>query len=266
MSDTMRLDVAIVQRGLAPSREKAHAYIKAGAVYLNGKEIKKAGHAVAEHDIIQVNTQETYVSRGGYKLEKALAHFSLQLTDLTCLDVGASTGGFTDCMLQHGAKKVYAVDSGKDQLAQRFIADPRVISLEQTNFRYITEKELPEAPAFASVDVSFISLRLILPVLHRFLAQNGGAVCLIKPQFEAGRQDVGKKGVVKNPRVHERVIAEVIDCATQLGFSVSGLTFSPIRGPEGNIEYLLLLHKFTQPIHQALPDIAQTVQLAADSI
>ena len=257
-----RIDALMVSLGVAPSREKAKEMIKSGNVYLNGKVVSKAGLLASDCDIIEYKGEsERYVSRGGLKLEKAVDVFKLDLSGYLCIDIGASTGGFTDCMLQNGAKKVYAVDSGSGQLSPKLKFDHRVIDLEKTNFRYITEKEIPERADFASADVSFISLKYILPALSPLLKDGGSAVCLIKPQFEAGRENVGKKGVVKDPRVHIKVIKNVCSYAVQAGFSVSALDFSPVKGPEGNIEYLVYLKKAEVQTPSA-PDIAGVVGAA----
>lgn len=243
-----RLDLAVFERGHTESREKAKALIMAGAVYVNGQKQLKAGTTVTEEDVIEVRGEKMpYVSRGGFKLEKAMSEFGLTLTGKVCMDIGASTGGFTDCMLQNGAVKVYAIDVGYGQLAWKLRTDERVVNLERTNFRYVTEEQVPEPVDFASVDVSFISLRIILPVLRERLRDGGQAVCLIKPQFEAGRENVGKKGVVRDPKVHEDVIETITTFALENGFSLLGLTFSPIKGPEGNIEYLMYVEKAEQP-------------------
>ena len=244
MSQKMRLDQAVLARGLAESREKAKAYIMAGVVYVNNQKADKAGMNVSDADAIEVRANPLqYVSRGGLKLEKAMRDFGLSLRDKICADIGASTGGFTDCMLQNGARKVYAVDVGYGQLAWKLRTDERVVNLERTNFRYVTREQIPEPLAFASVDVSFISLTIILPVLYELMETGGEAVCLIKPQFEAGREKVGKKGVVRDPAVHLEVVEKVTVFACTLGFSVLHLTYSPIKGPEGNIEYLCHLIK-----------------------
>ena len=249
----------MVSLGVAPSREKAKEMIKSGNVYLNGKVVSKAGLLANDCDIIEYKGEsERYVSRGGLKLEKAVDVFKLDLSGYLCIDIGASTGGF---MLQNGAKKVYAVDSGSGQLSPKLKSDPRVVDLEKTNFRYITEKEIPERADFASADVSFISLKYIIPALSPLLKDGGSAVCLIKPQFEAGRENVGKKGVVKDPRVHIKVIENVCSYAVQAGFSVSALDFSPVKGPEGNIEYLVYLKK-DEVQSVSAPDVAGVVSAA----
>lgn len=234
-----RLDVLLVQRNLAPSREKAKALIMSGIVYVNGQKEDKAGASFPEEALVEVrgNTLR-YVSRGGLKLEKAVAEFGVSPEEKICMDVGASTGGFTDCMLQNGAEKVYAVDVGHGQLDWKLRNDSRVICLEKTNIRYATREQVPDAPALASIDVSFISLSKVLPAVRRLMAPGGEVVALIKPQFEAGREKVGKHGVVRDPAVHREVISACVRYAEENGFSVHGLTYSPIRGPEGNIEYL----------------------------
>lgn len=244
MSDKMRLDVAVFERGLAETREKAKALIMAGSVYLNGQKALKGGAAVKATDIIEVRgAVNPYVSRGGLKLHKAVQNFGLSLEGCVCMDIGASTGGFTDCMLSNGAAKVYAIDVGYGQLAWKLRCDERVVNMERTNFRYVTHEQIPEQVDFASVDVSFISLRKILPVMRELLRDGGRAVCLIKPQFEAGRENVGKKGVVRDRAVHESVVASITEFAVESGFNVCNVDFSPIKGPEGNIEYLMLVEK-----------------------
>ncbi len=244
MSEKNRLDAEIFRRGLVPSRERGRALIMAGQVYVGGCKALKAGQTVKETDIIEVRENiNPFVSRGGLKLQKAMKEFPIDLSGTVCIDVGASTGGFTDCMLQSGAFKVYAVDVGYGQLAWKLRTDERVVNLERTNFRHCTEEQIPEKVDFASVDVSFISLKIILPVLRGFLKDEATAVCLIKPQFEAGRENVGKKGVVRDIRVHEYVVRDITSFAADNGFFVEGLSFSPIKGPEGNIEYLMYIRK-----------------------
>ena len=247
-SNKLRLDIALVERGLAPSREKAKAIIMSGIVYVNNQKSDKAGKDVKEDDIIEVrgNTLK-YVSRGGLKLEKAMQCFPIELEGKICMDVGASTGGFTDCMLMNGAAKVYSIDVGYGQLAWKLRTDERVVNLERTNFRYLTKEQVEDAIDFSSVDVSFISLKHILPNLSNLLKNDGQAVCLIKPQFEAGREKVGKKGVVSDLSTHYEVVENVIELALANGFSVKGLDFSPVKGPEGNIEYLIYLVKDNEP-------------------
>ncbi len=249
MQKKTRLDVAVFEQGYAPSREKAKALIMAGIVYVNNQKVDKAGFELKEGDVLEVRGKTLqYVSRGGLKLEKAMQEFPITLEGKVCMDVGASTGGFTDCMLQNGAVKVYSVDVGYGQLAWKLRIDERVVNLERTNFRYATREQIPDEIDFASVDVSFISLKHILPNLNTLLAPDGQAVCLIKPQFEAGKEKVGKKGVVRDLNVHLEVVENVINLAVENGFSVMGLQFSPIKGPEGNIEYLIYLNKSANPI------------------
>ncbi|WP_294834609.1 TlyA family RNA methyltransferase [uncultured Eubacterium sp.] len=249
MQKKTRLDVAVFEQGYAPSREKAKAIIMAGIVYVNNQKVDKAGFELKEGDVLEVRGKTLqYVSRGGLKLEKAMQEFPITLEGKVCMDVGASTGGFTDCMLQNGAVKVYSVDVGYGQLAWKLRTDERVVNLERTNFRYATREQIPDEVDFASVDVSFISLKHILPNLNTLLASDGQAVCLIKPQFEAGKEKVGKKGVVRDLNVHLEVVENVINLALENGFSVMGLQFSPIKGPEGNIEYLIYLNKSQEPV------------------
>ena len=243
-----RLDQAVFSKGYAESREKAKALIMAGVVYVNNQRADKPGMAVKPDDSIEVRENPLkYVSRGGLKLEKAMQAFNIELSNAVCADIGASTGGFTDCMLQNGAAKVYSVDVGYGQLAWKLRTDTRVVNLERTNFRYVTSKDIPEPLQFASVDVSFISLKLILPVLNTLMLNGSRAVCLIKPQFEAGKENVGKKGVVRDPLIHIEVINKIINTAVENGFSVLGLDFSPVKGPEGNIEYLIYIEKCNNP-------------------
>lgn len=249
MAKKVRLDVAVYEKGYAPSREKAKAIIMAGQVYVNNQKVDKAGTEIKEDDLLEVRGKTLqYVSRGGLKLEKAMQNFPIDLKGKICMDVGASTGGFTDCMLQNGAIKVYSVDVGYGQLAWKLRCDERVVNLERTNFRYVMNEEIKDKIDFASVDVSFISLKHIFPNLHKFLSENGTAVCLIKPQFEAGKDKVGKKGVVRDKSVHLEVVNKIIELAVENGFSVEGLQFSPIKGPEGNIEYLIYLVKSDNPL------------------
>ena len=239
-----RLDVLLVERGLQESRQRAQAAIMSGEVFVAGQRVDKPGTAVAEDAEVEVRGATlAYVSRGGLKLEKAMATFPIDLTGAVCADIGASTGGFTDCMLQNGAARVYAVDVGYGQLAWKLRSDPRVVCLERTNARYLTSEQIPEPLDFASIDVSFISLKLIFPALHGLLKENGHVACLIKPQFEAGREKVGKKGVVRDPKVHLEVLEHFLEHAKESNFTVLGITYSPIRGPEGNIEYLGYLEK-----------------------
>ena len=255
-----RLDVLLVQKGLAPSREKAKTMIMEGNVFVDNQREDKAGTFFDPSVNIEIHGNTLrYVSRGGLKLEKAMAQFGITLDDKVCMDIGASTGGFTDCMLQNGAKKVYAVDVGYGQFAWKLRQDPRVVCMEKTNIRYVTPQDIDDVLDFASVDVSFISLKHILPNLNKFLKDDGSAVCLIKPQFEAGREKVGKKGVVSDPATHLEVCEKVIGLAVENGFSVAGLDFSPIKGPEGNIEYLIYLLKSNEPVVYENVDAKQLV-------
>lgn len=240
-----RLDVLLVKKGLSESREKAKVVIMAGNVFVNGQREDKAGTTFDEEKA-QIEVRGAvlkYVSRGGLKLEKAMDQFGVLVTDKVCMDIGASTGGFTDCMLQNGAVKVYSVDVGHGQLAWKLRSDERVVCMEKTNFRYLTRKDIADDIEFASVDVSFISLTKILLPARKLLVDNGKMVCLIKPQFEAGKDKVGKKGVVREPEIHEEVIEKVFDFADILGFHILNLDYSPIKGPEGNIEYLIYIEK-----------------------
>lgn len=252
MSNKTRLDVLLVERGLEQTRQRAQAMIMSGLVFVDGQRVDKAGTAIPNDAQVEVrgNTLR-YVSRGGLKLEKAMTTFGLRLDGCICADIGASTGGFTDCMLQNGATKVYAVDVGYGQLDWKLRSDARVVCMERTNARYLTHEQLPDELDFASVDVSFISLKLILPALAGLLKPDGHAVCLVKPQFEAGREKVGKKGVVRDPAVHLEVLEHFLEHAKESHFTVLGLTYSPIRGPEGNIEYLGYLSRAEEepPVH-----------------
>ncbi|MBR4573526.1 MAG: TlyA family RNA methyltransferase [Lachnospiraceae bacterium] len=266
-----RLDVLLVNRALVQSRERAKAVIMSGNVFVNGQREDKPGAAFDEDAKIEVRGETLrYVSRGGLKLEKAVEEFGLDMTGKTCMDIGSSTGGFTDCMLQNGAVKVYAIDSGRGQLAWKLRNDERVICMERTNFRYVTGDDISDPVDFASADVSFISLDKILPVAYPLLGKKAMMVCLIKPQFEAGRQQVGKKGVVRDKNVHVEVIGKITEVAKECGFIPEGLTYSPIKGPEGNIEYLLLLEKdSTDPDagnRENMPDIKITVDTAFERL
>jgi len=244
-----RLDVLLVKRNLAPSREKAKAIIMSGIVYVEGQKEDKAGAMFAGSAAIEVRgTALKYVSRGGLKLEKAIAHFGIRLAGKICLDIGSSTGGFTDCMLQNGAVKVYAVDVGHGQLDWKLRNDPRVVCMERKNIRYVTTDQIADLAAFASIDVSFISLTKVLGPVKALLAADGQIVCLIKPQFEAGREKVGKKGVVREKSTHLDVIETVMGFAVKQGFEILNLEYSPIKGPEGNIEYLLHLQNHPEGI------------------
>ena len=254
-----RLDVLLVSQGLAASREKAKAIIMSGNVLVNGQREDKAGTMIdVKAEITVKGGQLKYVSRGGLKLEKAMSHFDLTLEGKVCMDVGASTGGFTDCMLQNGAVKVYSVDVGHGQLDWKLRSDPRVVCMEKTNIRYVTQEQIEEPAAFVSIDVSFISLTKVLPPVRELMTEDGEIVCLIKPQFEAGREKVGKKGVVRDPKVHEEVIEKVIDFAATVGLESRELEFSPIKGPEGNIEYLL--HILKRPDAASVEPFAGNVQ------
>ncbi len=259
MSNKTRLDVLLTERGLLDSRQKAQATIMSGIVFVNGQRVDKVGTAVANDAQIEIRGATLqYVSRGGLKLEKAMQTFPLTLEGKICADIGASTGGFTDCMLQNGAKKVYAVDVGYGQLDWKLRNDPRVVCMERTNARYLTHEQIPEELDFASIDVSFISLKLIFPALYGLLREGGEIACLIKPQFEAGREKVGKKGVVRDPTVHLEVLEHFLIYAKENNFTVLGITYSPIRGPEGNIEYLGFLRKSEEP--DAAVDLSAIVE------
>ena len=256
MSAKKRLDLLLVERGFFESRHKAQAVIMSGSVFVEGQRSDKPGTPVSPDAKIEVRGHALpYVSRGGLKLEKAMKTFPLMLKGKICADIGASTGGFTDCMLQNGAKKVYAVDVGYGQLDWKLRNDPRVVCLERTNARYLSREQIPDELDFASIDVSFISLKLIFPALYDLLKDEGEIACLIKPQFEAGREKVGKKGVVRDPAVHLEVLEQFLIHAKENNFTVLGVTYSPIRGPEGNIEYLGYLRK------EKLP--AEPIDLAA---
>lgn len=256
-----RLDVLLVKQGFVPSREKAKTVIMAGQVFVNNQREDKAGSTFDETKVtieVRGNTLK-YVSRGGLKLEKAMTEFPIVLDGKSCMDIGASTGGFTDCMLQNGAKKVYSIDVGHGQLDWKLRQDERVVCMEKTNFRYVTKEQVPEPIDFASVDVSFISLEKILPPAYELLIPEGEMVCLIKPQFEAGREKVGKKGVVTDKKVHKEVIENVIRFATSIQFEVLGLSFSPIKGPEGNIEYLLHIRKKSEVVEMKDWSVVDTI-------
>lgn len=243
-----RLDVLLVKRGLAESREKAKAVIMAGEVFVNNQREDKAGQTFPVTAAIEVRGKKMkYVSRGGYKLEKAMESFPIVLNDCVCMDVGSSTGGFTDCMLQNGARFVYAIDVGTNQLAWKLRQDERVRSMEKTNIRYVTPEDIGEAVDFVSIDVAFISLTKVLTPVKELMKEGAQMVCLIKPQFEAGREKVGKKGVVRDPAVHVEVVRKIFDFCLENGFDVLNLDYSPIKGPEGNIEYLIHLRKSDDP-------------------
>lgn len=266
-----RLDVMLVERGLAESREKAKAIIMSGIVYVDGEKEDKAGSNFPETANIEVRGKTLkYVSRGGLKLEKAMEVFPIELDGKVCMDVGSSTGGFTDCMLQNGAVKVYSVDVGYGQLAWKLRQDERVVVMEKTNIRYVKPEDIEELVDFASVDVSFISLSKVLPPLRDLLKDEAEVVCLIKPQFEAGREKVGKKGVVRDKAVHVEVIENVLGYAEEAGFNVLGLDFSPVKGPEGNIEYLMHIKKDSEitPWLETLGDnaIKEIVELSHSTL
>lgn len=257
---SVRLDVYLTEHGFADSRQKAQAMIMSGIVFVDNQKADKAGTPVKDGQSVEVRGDTLkYVSRGGLKLEKAMNSFKLSLDNMVCADIGASTGGFTDCMLQNGARLVYAIDVGYGQLSWKLRTDERVKNLERTNFRYVTREQIPDELDFASVDVSFISLKKILPVMRELMRDNAQAVCLIKPQFEAGRENVGKKGVVRDKSVHESVVNDIVSFALNNGFSVHGLDFSPVKGPQGNIEYLVLLQKAEDTQNDCGVDIADLV-------
>lgn len=258
-----RLDVLLVNRGLAPSRVKAKTMIMEGNVFVENQREDKAGAAFdTEVEITVKGNTLKYVSRGGLKLEKAMTHFGITLEGKVCMDIGASTGGFTDCMLQNGAVKVYSVDVGYGQFAWKLRQDPRVVCMEKTNIRYVTPADIDDVLDFASVDVSFISLTKVLIPARELLRDGGEMVCLIKPQFEAGREKVGKKGVVRDKAVHEEVVERIIEFASQNGFFVKNLEYSPIKGPEGNIEYLVYIRKDETGGVDAAVDIEAVVDAA----
>ena len=261
----VRLDQLVYDLGLTESRERAKTTIMAGLVYVNGQKADKPGTQVSPEAKVEVRGEALpYVSRGGFKLEKALKVFPVVPAGMTCIDCGASTGGFTDVLLKNGAQKVYAVDVGYGQLAWSLRNDPRVVSMERTNVRYLTAEQIPEQMDLAVMDLSFISIRLILPAILPLLKDDAQVVCLIKPQFEAGREEVGKKGVVRDPKVHLEVLERFLEFVPTAGYSVMGLDFSPIKGPEGNIEYLGYLRK---GVHEAaLPDPAEIVRRSHENL
>ena len=264
-----RLDVILVNRGLAPSREKAKALIMAGSVYVKGQREDKAGTLVNTEDAIEVKGKKLkYVSRGGLKLEKAVEVWKPDIEGKICMDVGASTGGFTDCMLQNGAKKVYAIDVGTNQLAYSLRQDERVVCMEKTNIRYVTEDDISEKADFVTIDVAFISLKKVLEPVYKLMHEDSTIVCLIKPQFEAGREKVGKKGVVRDPAVQKEVIEMVISYAKSISFGVRHLEFSPIKGPEGNIEYLVHLVRLPDGVteEETNVDVDAVVKSAHDTL
>ncbi|MDY3618856.1 TlyA family RNA methyltransferase [Agathobaculum sp.] len=255
-----RLDVVLFERGLTPSRERAKTTIMAGLVYVNGQKADKAGMTVPEDAEIEVRDMgKAFVSRGGHKIEKALDYFAIDPAGLVVMDVGASTGGFTDCLLRRGAIKVYSIDVGYGQLAWSLRQDPRVVCMERTNIRYVTPEQLEETPSLCVIDVSFISLKLVLPVIAELLTDDGCVACLIKPQFEAGKGKVGKKGVVREPEIHTEVLEAFLQNAHDAGFAVKDITYSPIKGPEGNIEFLGYLTKLGS---DAVLDLTEIVRQA----
>lgn len=265
MKHKERLDLLLVEKGLCESRSRAQAVIMSGEVYVNGQKSDKPGTPTDVEAEIEVRGNACpYVSRGGLKLEKALRDFGVSPAGLTCLDSGASTGGFTDCLLQNGAKKVFAIDVGYGQLAWSIRTDPRVVCMERTNIRYVTPEQLGEPVQLAVIDVSFISLRIVLPAVKALLSENGQIVCLIKPQFEAGKENVGKKGVVRDPAVHKAVLDGFLNLTAQMNMTVRNLTFSPVKGPEGNIEFLG--HLSVLPEGEITPDTAALVAAAHEKL
>lgn len=267
MTEKQRLDAELVSRGIIQSRERAKAEIMAGKVYVNGQKADKAGELVTPADNIEFRGEQLkYVSRGGLKLEKAMELYGFRLDGKVCMDVGASTGGFTDCMLQSGASKVYSVDVGYGQLAWNLRQSEKVVNLERTNIRYITKEQVPDTVDFVSIDVSFISLGLVIPVLPPLLADDAMMVCLVKPQFEAGREKVGKHGVVRDPATHIEVLERVVGFAKKSGFGIVGIEFSPIKGPQGNIEYLMVLSRSKPELDISGDDIRKLVESSHDEL
>ena len=265
MKHKQRLDLLMTERGLCDSRSRAQALIMSGAVFVDGQKCDKAGTPVADDAAVEVRGETCpFVSRGGLKLEKALREFGVDPTGYVCSDSGASTGGFTDCLLQKGAKKVFAIDVGYGQLAWALRTDPRVVCMERTNIRYVTPEDLGEPLDLSVVDVSFISLQLVLPAVQKLLKPTGQVLCLIKPQFEAGKDKVGKKGVVREKSTHVEVLEQFLGLADELGFTVRNLTFSPVKGPEGNIEFLG--HLSMQPADVERPDVAALVDAAHETL
>ena len=267
MTEKQRLDAELVSRGIIQSRERAKAEIMAGKVYVNGQKADKAGELVTPADNIEFRGEQLkYVSRGGLKLEKAMELYGFRLDGKVCMDVGASTGGFTDCMLQSGASKVYSVDVGYGQLAWNLRQSEKVVNLERTNIRYITKEQVPDTVDFVSIDVSFISLGLVIPVLPPLLADDAMMVCLVKPQFEAGREKVGKHGVVRDPATHIEVLERAVGFAKKSGFGIVGIEFSPIKGPQGNIEYLMVLSRSKPELYISGDDIRKLVESSHDEL
>lgn len=260
-----RLDVLLVEQGYADSRAKAQAIIMSGMVYVDGQKADKPGISYGETVVLEVRGAACpYVSRGGLKLEKALRDFGISPINYVCSDSGASTGGFTDCLLQKGARKVFAIDVGYGQLDWKIRSDPRVVVMERTNVRYVTPEHLGEPLDLSVIDVSFISLRIVLPVVKTFLKTTGQVVCLIKPQFEAGKDKVGKKGVVREPEIHKEVLDNFVELTKETGFKILGLTFSPVKGPEGNIEFLA--HLTLDDVEGFIPDTAAVVDAAHQTL
>ncbi len=267
MTEKQRLDSELVSRGIIQSREQAKAAIMAGQIYVNGQKADKAGEPVTSADKIEFRGENLkYVSRGGLKLEKAMELYNFKLSDKICMDVGASTGGFTDCMLQNGAAKVYSIDVGYGQLAWKLRQDERVVNLERTNVRYITKEQIFDPIDFVSIDVSFISLGLVIPAIVQFLSDDAMMVCLVKPQFEAGKDKVGKHGVVKDPSTHIEVLERAVGFAKNSGFGIVGLEFSPIKGPQGNIEYLMVLTKKEPELSVSSEDIKGLVAFSHNEL
>ena len=267
MTEKQRLDAELVSRGIIQSRERAKAEIMAGKVYVNGQKADKAGELVTPADNIEFRGEQLkYVSRGGLKLEKAMELYGFRLDGKVCMDVGASTGGFTDCMLQSGASKVYSVDVGYGQLAWNLRQSEKVVNLERTNIRYVTKEQVPDTVDFVSIDVSFISLGLVIPVLPPLLADDAMMVCLVKPQFEAGREKVGKHGVVRDPATHIEVLERAVGFAKKSGFGIVGIEFSPIKGPQGNIEYLMVLSRSKPELDISGDDIRKLVESSHDEL
>ena len=267
MTEKQRLDAELVSRRIIQSRERAKAEIMAGKVYVNGQKADKAGELVTPADNIEFRGEQLkYVSRGGLKLEKAMELYGFRLDGKVCMDVGASTGGFTDCMLQSGASKVYSVDVGYGQLAWNLRQSEKVVNLERTNIRYITKEQVPDTVDFVSIDVSFISLGLVIPVLPPLLADDAMMVCLVKPQFEAGREKVGKHGVVRDPATHIEVLERAVGFAKKSGFGIVGIEFSPIKGPQGNIEYLMVLSRSKPELDISGDNIRKLVESSHDEL
>ncbi|WMJ23036.1 TlyA family RNA methyltransferase [Paludicola sp. MB14-C6] len=266
MVEKKRLDLLLVEKGLCESREKAKALIMSGNVFIGNERCDKAGMTVLADSEIELKGSLKYVSRGGLKLEKAIDLYQLDLTGKVCMDIGASTGGFTDCMLQNGASKVFSVDVGYGQLAWSLRTDERVVNMERTNIRYVTDEQIKTKLDFASIDVSFISLTLVLPVLSKLINDNGQGLCLVKPQFEAGKEKVGKKGVVRELSTHIEVCKKIYDFLPTCGFSLIGATFSPIKGPEGNIEYLYYIQKSEEGHKLSFDEVETMVKCSHDSL